>query len=456
MGHSREILLRDINAGRQGGSCIAEQVVGTYNQTVSRAPSLTARVRDLVVRLYQESHDFNGVLYDEVVARLAAPEAAVVRAVRALIRRGAIAAIFGDIHPNAYIRALRDEPIEAQLTKLSGGSHPCLYPTEATLSTIIPPDLYADKPFTRRLALGEPQLAYDAFDLAILEPYRNDPRYVFEAGDAGGMISISDAYYQSTDMPERDQVLLQSFGFCYGPKRRRAVGVFLRYLSDLSPEHQRIWQARMLTGDYKMHPDYWDSAMGYFPEGASIFEAVLAELTFINRMAAAMGRDRLFKSDFADARPVDFSFLLRPTRRDFDVFVQTLDKMLSDNIDKGFFLKEVTDEIRESRKNGDAVVKPKGTITMLEEWVSLHFRSKDPSVPALFKTLKEVRTLRSKPSHSLRPNAHDESLFETQRELMIRVYQAVQTLRLILAYWPETKGCEVPRMLRGHTKIRTM
>jgi hypothetical protein len=409
-----------------------------------------------VVKSYRESHDFNGIHYDEVAAHLGAPEASLRRAVRALIRRGAVAVIFGDIHPNAYIRAFPDEPIEAQLTKLGDGPHPCLYPTEATLAAVVPPNLYIDRPFTRRLALGEPQLAYAAFDLAVLEPYRNDPRYVFESGDAGGMISISDDYYQSTEMPERDQVLLQSFGFCYGPKKRRAVGVFVRYLSDLSPEHQRIWHARILTGQYKMHPDYWDSAMGHFPEGTSIFEAVLAELTLINRMAAAMGRERLFKSDFEDARPVDFAFLLRPTRRDFDTFVQTLDKMLSENINKGFFAGEVPDEIRESRRNGDVVVKAKGTITMLEEWISRHFRSKDPSVPALFETLKEVRALRSKPSHSLRPNAHDESLFETQRELMVRVYQAVQTLRLILAYWPETKGCEVPRILRGNTKIRTM
>lgn len=402
-----------------------------------------------MVRSYQESHDFNGVHYDDVGAHLTAPETALRRAVRSLVRRGTIAAIFGDIHPNAYIRALPDEPVDAQLAKLSAGSRPCLYPTEATLATFVSPDLYADRPFTR-------QLAYAAFDLAVLEPYRNDPRYVFEAGDAGGMISISDDYYQSTDMPERDQVLLQTFGFCYGAKRRRAVGVFLRYLSDLSPEHQRIWHARMLTGSYQMHPDYWDSAMGHFPKGASIFEAVLAELTFINRMAAAMGRGQLFKSDFAEARPVDFAFLLRPTRREFDAFAQTLDKMLSDNIDKNFFRGEVTDEIRERRKNGDVVAKPKGTITMLEEWITGNFRSKDPSVPALFKTLREVRALRSTPSHSLRPNAHDESLFETQRDLIIQVYGAVQTLRLILAYWPETKGCEVPRILRGRTKIRTM
>jgi hypothetical protein len=425
-------------------------------QSTPRSLSLTSRVRDLVTGFYTDSRDFNGMSSDDLVRRIGLPDVSVRRAVRDLIRRGVISAVFGDIHPNAHIRALSDEPIASQIEKFEQTSYACLYPTEMTLAAVVHPDLYADRPFTRRLALGEPQLAYSAFDLAVLESYRNDPRYVFQVDDAGGMISVTDEYFKSPGMPERDQVLLQSFGFCYGPKKRRAVGVFLRYLSDLSPEHQRIWHARMLTGSYKMHPDYWDSAMGHFPKGASIFEAVLAEMTFINRMAVAMGRGQLFKHDFSDKRPAEFTFLLRPTHKEFDTFVQTLDKMLSDNIDSAFFRGEIEREVRETRKNGEIVAKPKGTITMLQEWVNNHFRSKDPSVPALFETLKHVRRLRSQPAHAVRANAFDETLFETQRELIIRVRAAVQTLRLILAYWPETNACEVPRILRGRTKIWTM
>ena len=113
-------------------------------------------------------------------------------------------------------------------------------------------------------------------------------------------------------------------------------------------------------------------------------------------------------------------------------------------------------ETRESQKNGVVLVKPKGTITMLQEWVGRHFRSKDPAVPALFETLKEVRKLRSHPSHALRANVYNETIFELQRELVICVYHALTALRLILAYWPETKGCELPRILRGGTTIWTM
>ena len=53
-----------------------------------------------------------------------------------------------------------------------------------------------------------------------------------------------DEYLKSHAMREHDQVLLQTFGFAYDKDLKRAVAVFLRYLHDLSPEHQRVWAAK--------------------------------------------------------------------------------------------------------------------------------------------------------------------------------------------------------------------
>lgn len=418
-------------------------------------PSVTARARETITLFYRRSRDFNGIALDDLALAISVPRPSLLRAVRSLIRRGEVGAVFGDIHPNAHIRALPDEAPEKQLEKLTSSASPCLYPTAATLAKAVPADHLVDRPFTRRLALGEPQLRIAAFDLTVLEGYRNDPRYIFEANDTGGRISVTDEYFKSENMEERDQVLLQSFGFCYAPNDRRAVGTFLCYLSRLSPEHQSLWQARILTGKYTLHPDYWASAMGHWPKGASVFDAILAEMGFIDRLAAAMGRRQFFKKAFHDARPPEFCFLFRPTRREFDAFAQTLDKMLSDNIDLAFFRDEIERSIREPRASGEALLRPKGSIAILQEWIGLNFQSPDAAVPELFETLKEVRKLRSHPSHAIRDNVHDESLFDTQRELVIRVYRALQTLRLIFAHWPETKGCEVPRILRGDTTIWT-
>jgi len=85
-------------------------------------------------------------------------------------------------------------------------------------------------------------------------------------------------------MVESDQVVLQTFGFSYNSDLNRAVAVFLTYLSDLRPQHQQIWNAKILNGDYKLHPDYCKIMRGNWDLGVSIFDAFVEELHHINEM----------------------------------------------------------------------------------------------------------------------------------------------------------------------------
>jgi hypothetical protein len=73
-------------------------------------------------------------------------------------------------------------------------------------------------------------------------------------------------------MPEKDKILLQSFGFSFDKNGNRAVAVFLRYLANLSSEHQQIWKAKELSGPRHLHPDYFKSSVvGDWGEGHPIF-----------------------------------------------------------------------------------------------------------------------------------------------------------------------------------------
>src|SRR5205085_11581225 len=132
---------------------------------------------------------------------------------------------------------------------------------------------------------------------------------------------------------------LQTFGFCFDQRPRRAVAIFLRYLSGLSPEHQHLWKASALEGDFELHQDYRNKAMGLWASrDMSCFEAMLIVLKTINEMCAAARLPPLFERDFGgDDRPHDFGFLMRPTAKAFEDFVQVLDKMLSDNLNPHFF-----------------------------------------------------------------------------------------------------------------------
>jgi hypothetical protein len=304
------------------------------------------------------------------------------------------------------------------------------------------------------LALGEPQLLPISFDLTVLEFYRNDPRYDYYCDDISGSITFLDSKDSAPDTPEHDKVLLQTFGFSHDEQFRRAIAVLLRYLHDLSPEHQQIWNAKRLTGDYRLHPDYHRSAiLGDYYEGISIFEAFLLETSTIACMSVAMGRESLFRG--VPERPREFSFLLRPTQKAFDDFVQLLDKLMSDNIDLKFFQGEVSLEREEPMNDGRIRVTTKGSIQVMEEWFRAKFRPKDdPTVfDDIFKAFREVRKLRSRPAHTVDDDVFDQAYFAQQRELMIRAYNAVRTIRLLLSNHPKAKKCEAPEAIRSGRNI---
>lgn len=432
-----------------------------------------------IVQFYIESGDFNGMPLSRLLEESGHDPDELREKVATLVREGSISINFGDRHPNAHIKAFEPESAEEQIAKLQalnlvedvpsevircpgpegidvvinlrGGTlpHVCLYPEPAVLESRVDRTRYEGQPFTLRLALGEPHLAFEKFNLTILEHYRNDPRYHYDTNDVGGSIGIRDEFYLSDQVPESEKALLQTFGFGYDSEFNRAVVVFLRYLSDLTPEHQRIWQARIVSGNYWLHPDYARTTGGDWPEKMSLFDAFLLELGHINEMARLMGKPPLFReAPDTSSRPRGFAFLLRPTVKEFQDFVSLLDKLMSDNLSKEFFEGDIELSEDVPRKDGKVEVQHKGTIRLLDEWLSKFYRSRDPQpLKDMLATFRHVRKLRQRPAHALDDNRFDQAIFKEQRELAIRAYAAIRTIRLLFANHPHVRGYEVTEEL---------
>lgn len=117
-------------------------------------------------------------------------------------------------------------------------------------------------------------------------------------------------------MAEHDKVLLESFGYSYNSAGDRAVSAYIRYLADLSAEHQQMWRTRELGGDYKLHPDFYRATiLGEWPERVPIIDAILMEMCLVNEMTRAMKGQPLFREEFKESRPTHFSLLVRPTSK---------------------------------------------------------------------------------------------------------------------------------------------
>jgi hypothetical protein len=197
-----------------------------------------------------------------------------------------------------------------------------------------------------------------------------------------------------------------------------------------------------------LHPNYARCSAGYFPEKVSIFVAFPEELHTINEFSRLMGRPSLFHKSHRENRPKEFGFLIRPTLKEFNSFVLLLDKMISENINKGFFQSDVTCQTETKRPDGKVIVEPKATITLLKDWLDIMFRTPDPKpIDEMIETFRKIRRMRMKPAHKVDEDRFEEEYFREQRRLMIEAYTAVRTLRLVLQNHPDTKTHVIPEWL---------
>ena len=408
-----------------------------------------------ITRFYLESSDFNGIPFNELVRRLGIKSNELsdfLSTLIELISAKKVGLLYTPTFINPHIIRMGFEVESKQIARLANPETQaiCLYPLPAHLEEVVNCSKYRDEPYKLALALGSPQISPRSFDLSVLEYYRNDPRYLYRTNDFMGYICY-DSDYQ---MAEGDQTMLERFGFSYDSELNRAVAALVRDLARLTPEHQQIWKAKELRRDDYLHPCYRDAILGEFNKCRSIFTAFVDELHLICQMTQGMNRPSLFRRDYGESgenKPRRFGFLVRPTLEEFNAFVLLLDKMISENINKKFFQKEVSYETEEERKDGKIQIRPKGTLQILDDWIRDFYSPDDwKHWDEAIQAFKEIRRKRQNPAHAIDEDVFDQKYFKEQRELMSRAYKGMKTLRMIFENYPLISHLDIkiPRYLQ--------
>lgn len=153
---------------------------------------------------------------------------------------------------------------------------------------------------------------------------------------------------------------------------------------------------------------------------------------------------------------IGYRIILIPSLKNYYEFVSALEKIAINNLNYKTFQQPAPYIRPIERKKPDGSLK--GSIEMLEEWMQLNYLSSIPNGTDYFKedvsnTLRKIRKIRQVPAHELYSNQHDKGLYRKQNELIIEIYGAVETLRLILSKHPKNKNIELPDMLKDRTKI---
>lgn len=326
----------------------------------------------------------------------------------------------------------------------------CLYPTKEYLKSKRNLNEYQNAEYTKLLALAEPQLSPRFFEIEVLERYANDPRFDFKFDDYSGKISCK---YDENDEPivrEEDQVFLKTFGLGFDSKENRLAVVYLRYLNNLTPEHQVFWKSKEVKDECKILQEYQENTInGNWTFSHSIFSGFLGELKCLNDLSKLIFKTSIFKKDFdGENKPKDFTFFFTPTLKNYHGFVGLLDKMISENINKKFFENKI--ELFDFEEIEDGVVerKQRGTLRLFEEWLISIYKIDNPEkLRDIFKPFKKVRKERQSPAHKISENTYDKKYIELQKNLINDCYNSMRILRDIFGQHRDANGFEIPEWL---------
>lgn len=394
-----------------------------------------------IVKEYLDSPDFNGVYGANFTPDIA-------ELVESLVEEGRLYANFGHVMSNPYIIGFPQESAADNLAifhQRGGVAESVIYPTPGALIDARAGDQYPDAPYSAMLAFGHGQLEPRFFDPSVLARYRDDPRYDYTFdidGQIRGVAVSPDTFITTLSIGFRRD----------NANDETVVGVPLRYLHDLSPTEQRYWQSHQSSDQkaFVLHPDFVrPHLLGEFPEKISPYEAMLWEMELTNEFCTAIGFPPLYRRTFrGEHRPTDFGYVIRPTKKEYNAFVEQLNKMLIDNMDAEFFRGVV--EIYEERKDpfGSVYMAQRGTVAMLDDWMKKHTKQ-DPEemVASSTKTLREIRKQRSSVAHDQKANDYDPEIFTTQRQMIREAYFAVRTVRQILGSHSKAASVKVPEDL---------
>ncbi len=400
-------------------------------------------VLDRIIAFYLDSRDFNGL-------PICGPKEVDLPNTETLVRSGLVQVVDQKDYLNCHIRPWQSKrSIDDQIKSLRNigidKQFVCLYPTPAAMKDYNLEGRYEVLPYDRRMAEGCGTLEVAFFKYEVLEPYRNDPRFIFKSSDYGVDIWLNDDLFTDETEPDMDKIAIDHVGFAYdmsnfreddaNPEIRRLVCAFYADLRKLNSTHQLRWSTYEIIGKSEIspHPMWWSQQMGLWPDNLGPFDRFFYELKTLNTLFEQAHGDTLLKTT---SRPDGFGWIMRPSQMEYDGFVHQLDKLLSENIKH-----RSLDLLGIEKKNdkGDQL----GTLNRLELTLC-RFGVTEANAKSELGPLRKVRKLRQKPAHTLTGNVTDSTFVHRQASLLQEVSESIESIRRFWQTHPSNTDWDEP------------
>jgi len=412
--------------------------------------NLKEQVLQQVYNSFVNSSGFNGCTLWDIGCECTKDE--LLQCLIELIKEGKIEIITGEVG-NTYIKSYDAKPIEKQVEDLPSLSFRdfCIYPTEEILERKRDVSCYDDKPFSKMLALGKPQLKCRFFNIDILYHYATDPRYDYRLRDYFGEI------YAYKTVEDSEDIYLRTFSIGRNGEDY-VVAVFLRDLNFLPAVAQQKWYSKMITDSSKcmVLKNFLDNQLlGSWCFPRTVFRAIIEEIENLYVLTKQIWGTSVYSYYYnrEDDKLRNFEMLLLPTNKNLDDYFRQLEILTVENLNRRFFeLDEFGLEVELYTKEGEyQIKKSKGTLQLLKEWLQ---KVKPECVQEIHGVLNKVRTTRSKGgAHNLLQLQYSKDYYSDQFEISGQVFNALNILRRVIQTHPLAEGILIPHDSNCYVEI---
>ena len=356
---------------------------------------------------------------------------------------------------NPYIKGFEIQTNKEQQKNYILSKADCvLYPSKIALEKI---DNEDSKPYTNLMRKGSPQFNIIYFNIEILDRYFDNPKFLIYDCGYRGMICPKDEF---CDDPAIENEYIRDYGMAYirEEKLNRAIGVFVYDLAKLSAKKQQLWHYFELENHNNcvIHYNFIKNLIqGEWATDIWIFDALIDEIAVINNLCSAISIPPLFNHTFGYEpyeRPYGYRTIFYPTKKNYYDFITVLEKMVVHNLSYDTFTAPAKYIRTVERKDENG--KEKGTLQMLEEWLSKNTSASISSIKTvIIAPLRKIRKIRQSPAHKIYGNEYDIKYYTDQQEIMSDTYISIANIRKLLSSHPLAKHVEIPDYLIDGSKI---
>ena len=343
-----------------------------------------------------------------------------------LVKEGKIQVLHIEDTMNPFVKNYNvNKTTEAQIEDLKKNPNECIiYPSEKILIELRPDKGFPYSILSKNSNVGRNDLIF--FKQEALKKYIDDENYkVQNSGFNYNIITLDEAVDKGVEFIEiKHCAPSKNFN-----SKERALGITLNELNKLPSKEQMYWNTFELDNqkEWIVNEGFKKTHLiGEWLDEVWFYDDILEKISLINKLCLNLDHPPLFRKEFNESTPVEFSPILIPTTKEFNSFLVIFNNMICENINEKFFSKNTLLKKPPSLEREDG--SKKGSIQMLEDFLNAVYPHETKMIEDIISPMYKLRKMRNPSAHKVQESKTDLDYYDKQEDIVYLIWKSVCNL----------------------------